>query len=177
LEKADISPDILLVQHLTERNTEKISSASKHFGEALEKAINISDEKDVNLGVRNSKCLNNLRQTLAMCKLFHQFRHFKNGANVYSPSSEEYHQDVVDLNKSIIDIAQERKIRTDFKQWQILVQSYWDSIKSENFMRFKDIKELQEFLESGDIISKVKESTESEFKEKMKRKYKIGRIF
>ncbi len=165
LEKADISPDILMVQHLTERNTEKISSASKHFGEALEKAINISDEKDVNLGVRNSKCLNTLRQTIAMGKLFRQFRPFKNGASVYSPPSEEYHQDVVDLYNSIIDIAQESKFRTDFKQWQILVQSYWDSIKSENFMRFKDVKDLQEFLQRGDIISKVKESIESSFRE------------
>jgi hypothetical protein len=165
LEKADISPDILMVQHLTERNTEKISSASKQFGEALEKAINISDEKDVNLGVRNSKCLNTLRQTIALGKLFRQFRPFKNGASVYSPPSEEYHQDVVDLYNSIIGIAQESKFRADFKQWQILVQSYWDSIKSENFMRFKDVKDLQEFLQRGDIISRVKESIESSFRE------------
>jgi GTPase Era involved in 16S rRNA processing len=165
LEKADISPDILMVQHLTERNTEKISGASKLFGEALEKAINLSDEKDVNLGVRNSKCLNTLRETIAMGKLFRQFRPFKNGASVYSPPSEEYHQDVVDLYNSIIDIAQKSKYRADFEKWQILVQSYWDSIKSENFMRFKDVKDLQEFLQRGDLISKVKKSIESSIRE------------
>jgi GTPase Era involved in 16S rRNA processing len=165
LEKADISPNILMVQHLTERNTEKVSRASEQFGKALENAINISDEKDVNLGVKNSKCLITLRQTIAMGKLFRQFRPFKNGASVYSPPSEEFHQDVVELYNSIINIAQESKFRADFKQWQALVQSYWESIKSENFMRFKDIKDLQEFLQRGDIISKVKQSIESSFRE------------
>jgi GTPase Era involved in 16S rRNA processing len=165
LEKADISPDIIMVQHLTERNSEKLTSSIKQFGDALEKAINISDEKDVNLGVRNSKCLNTLRERIAIGKLFRQFRPFKNGASVYSPPSEEYHQDVVDLFKFIIDIAHESKFRSDFKQWRILVQSYWDSLKSENFMRFKDVKELQEFLQRGQIISKVKESIESSFRE------------
>jgi hypothetical protein len=37
--------------------------------------------------------------------------------------------------------------------------------KIRKFHAIKDIKELQEFLESGDIISKVKESTESAFRE------------
>jgi hypothetical protein len=165
LEKAEIKPDILMVQHLTERNIEKISSASKNFSDALEKAILITDEKDVNLGVRNSESLKTLRNTLAMGKLFRQFRPFKNGASVNSPPSEEYHQDVVELYKYIIGIAKNRSTATDFKQWQNLVQSFWDAIRNENFMKFKDIKDLQEFFEVNDYVSKVKESIECSFRE------------
>jgi ribosome biogenesis GTPase A len=165
LEKCDISPDILMVQHLTERNTEKISSATQRFGESLENALKIADERDVNLGVRDSKCLNNLRQTIALGKLFRQFRPFKNGASVNSPPSEEYHQDIVELYKSILDIAEKSTARADFKTWQELVRMYWEGVKNENFMRFKDVKDLQDFLQRGDLISKVKESIESAFKE------------
>jgi hypothetical protein len=132
LEKAEISPDIMMVQHLTERNIEKISA---------------------------------LRQTIASGKLFHQFRPFKNGASVNSPPSEEYHQDVVDLYNSIIDIAKKSNAITDFNDWQELVHSYWDGVKNENFMRFKDVKELQDFLKRGDLIWKLKESVESAFRE------------
>ncbi len=165
LEKADVSPDILMVQHLTERNTEKISSASQRFGESLENAIKIADERDINLGVRDSKCLNKLRQTIALGKLFRQFRPFKNGASVNSPPSEEYHQDVVELYNSILDIAEKSSGRFDFKDWQELVTLFWDGVKNENFMRFKDVKDLQEFLQRSDLISKLKESIESAFRE------------
>jgi hypothetical protein len=165
LEKVDISPDILMVQHLTERNSDKMTNATKQFSDALENAINIADKKDMSLGVRNSSCLKKLRNTISLGKLFRQFRPFKNGASAYSPPSEEYHQDVVALFNSIIETAQSSHMKYDFKYWSELVQIYWDSIKDENFMRFKDVKELQGFLDTSDRIFAVKESIESTFKE------------
>jgi hypothetical protein len=54
--------------------------------------------------------------------------------------------------------------RADFKNWQELVQMYWNGVKKENLMRLKDVKNLQDFLQR-DLISKLKESIEFAFRE------------
>jgi hypothetical protein len=42
---------------------------------------------------------------------------------------------------------------------------YWNGAKNENFILFKDVKDLQDFLQRGDLILKLKESIESAFRE------------
>jgi GTPase Era involved in 16S rRNA processing len=165
LEKVDISPDLLIAQHLTERNAGKISIATKQISESLENALKICDERDKKLNLMNSKYFETLRRTIASGKLFRQFRPYKNGATVDSPPSDEYHQDVVELYKSLINIAENSKELTYFKDWQELVQIYWDELKNENLMRLKDIKKLQEFMQKGDKVSKLKEAIEFAFRE------------
>jgi hypothetical protein len=165
LEQAEVTPDILIVQHLVERNDEKILSANSIVGDALEEAMNVANDNDVNLGIRDSKCLINLKRTIRDGELFKQFSAYKDGASVNSPPSEDYHLDILDLYETILNIAQKSEKREDFQQWNTLVESYWEAVKQENFMRFKDVKDLQEFIERGDYIYKVKESIDCAFKE------------
>ncbi len=165
LEKSGIIPDLMMVQHLSERNAEKISKSSKIIGEALDNAIQLADSEIVNLGVRNSEALEKIRRTIFSGNLFRLFRPFSNGASANAPPSEEYHQDVVELYKSILEVSAMSHEKYDFKQWQILVQSYWNLVKNEEFMRFKDVKDLQEFIERNNSISNVKEAIEYSFRE------------
>jgi hypothetical protein len=165
LERSEIMPDLLMVQHLKERNVGKISKSSNIIGEALDKAIQLADREIVNLGVRNSEALEKIRTTIFSGKLFRLFRPFSNGASAYAPPSEEYHQDVVELYKSILDVSANSQSKSDFKQWEVLMQSYWNLVKKEEFMRFKDVKDLQEFIERNNCISKVKEAIEYSFRE------------
>jgi len=45
LEKANISPDILLVQHLSENNPDKLQNSTIELCEAFKRAAQLADEK------------------------------------------------------------------------------------------------------------------------------------
>ncbi|CAG8755503.1 5379_t:CDS:1, partial [Ambispora leptoticha] len=80
LEKAQMAPDIFIVQHLTEKDTSKTASSIDQFCEALQKALEVTDKKDIEMGIANSKCLNNLNDRIQKGELLKQFHPFKNGA-------------------------------------------------------------------------------------------------
>jgi len=163
LKIANISPDILIVQHLDELNNEKLATGRIGFNEALRNAFTIIDEKFLDLGVRDSGCLDKLSRTIKSKEFFKYFHPFKNGSSVNSPPSEDYHKDIVKLFNSILNIAKNSSRITDFEQWPVMVQNFWEAVKTEDFMSFKDVMGIYEFLKNDELISKVKESVESAY--------------
>ena len=163
LEKANISPDILMVQHLTtEKNEEKTGHAEEQFCQAIRKAIDLAEKKDVQMGVRNAECLNILFERIHDGTLLMQFHPFKDGATVNSPPSELYHKDVVKLYNKILDSSQQRTNRKaqtqvfEFKKWHSLVESYWQWVSSEDFaLHFKNVQEIYDFIDRGQKIAAV----------------------
>ncbi|XP_061434202.1 interferon-induced very large GTPase 1-like [Lethenteron reissneri] len=164
LEMAKMSPDIFMVQHLTERNTSKTSSGHEQFCKALQKALEFTKEKDVDMELLDVNCLTNLADRIKKGELLKQFRPFKNGASAGAPPSEEYHNDVVDLYKTILNACQKSENKIPFRDWHSLVQSYWNCVSHENFIvRFKNIKEMYEFIDHGQRIARLKERIDGAF--------------
>jgi GTPase Era involved in 16S rRNA processing len=156
---ADISPDILIVQHLDKKDDKKLAKARSDFNEALNKAFElINEDNNINIGVINPDCLNKLRQTIESEEFFKSFGPFKDGSNVNSPPSDEYHKDIVKLYDDILEIARRNSRRISFEQWPIMVQNVWNSVKAEDFMSFKGAMGLSEYLVIERLESKVKES-------------------
>ncbi|CAG8480116.1 24027_t:CDS:2 [Dentiscutata erythropus] len=165
LEKAEIVPDIFMIQHLTERNTEKTASGQIQFCEALQNALNFTDDKDTEMGITNSSCLKEINMRIQKGDFLKQFRPFKNGASPYAPPSEQYHEDVTKLYESILDACRQPHNKITFKKWYTLARSYWESVKNEQFAtQFKNIKEMYEFLERSELIAKVKEAVNAAFR-------------
>ncbi|CAG8563982.1 10873_t:CDS:2 [Ambispora gerdemannii] len=165
LEKAEMAPDIFMVQHLTERDTGKTVGGVDQFCKALQNALEIADKKDVEMGIANSKCLKNLSDRIQKGELLKQFHPFKNGASAYAPPSEQYHEDITKLYKDILDACKHSHNKIEFKQWHKLVQSYWESVSHEQFaVQFKNVKEMYEFIERGERITKVKEKIDLAFR-------------
>jgi hypothetical protein len=85
LEKAGMVPDILMVQHISERNISRLSEPEEKCREALKDALNIAEEKDIEMGISNIDCLQILDERIRKGQLLKQFRPFKNGATAYAP--------------------------------------------------------------------------------------------
>ncbi|PKK72960.1 hypothetical protein RhiirC2_864728 [Rhizophagus irregularis] len=164
LEKAGMAPDILMVQHVSERNIAKISEPEEKFREALREALKIANEQDQEMGISNTDCLHILDERIQNGQLLKPFRPFKNGATAYAPPSEQYHEDVVNLYNSIIKDCKNSKNKIEFSKWHTLIQSYWKEVSHENFaVRFKNIKEIYEFIDLGKRITKLKETIDRSF--------------
>nr|XP_032834703.1 uncharacterized protein LOC116956925 [Petromyzon marinus] len=103
LKEVKMAPDILMVQHLTERNSAMMSSAQNQFCQAIEKALELTEKKDFDMGIGDVSCLKNLTDRIQNGKLLKQFRPFKNGASAGSPPSEQYHEDVLDLVLEVLN--------------------------------------------------------------------------
>jgi GTPase Era involved in 16S rRNA processing len=156
---ADISPDILIVQHLDKKDNERLATARSDFNKALNKAFElINEDNNINFGVINPDCLNKLRQTIESEEFFKSFGPFKDGSSVNSPPSDDYHQDIVELYDDILEIARRNSRRISFEQWPIMAQNVWNSVKAEDFMSFKGAMGLSEYLVIERLESKVKES-------------------
>ncbi|GET57330.1 interferon-induced very large GTPase 1-like [Rhizophagus irregularis DAOM 181602=DAOM 197198] len=164
LEKAGMAPDILMVQHVSERNIAKISEPEEKFREALREALKIANEQDIEMGISNTDCLHILDERIRNGQLLKPFRPFKNGATAYAPPSEQYHEDVVNLYNSIIEDCKNSKNKIEFSQWHSLIQNYWKAVSHENFtVRFKNIKEIYEFIDLGKRITRLKETIDRSF--------------
>ncbi|CAG8626245.1 11083_t:CDS:2 [Gigaspora margarita] len=164
LEKAEIAPDILMVQHLTERNEAKTSTGCMEFCKALQKALNCTDKNDAELGITNAKCLKILNERIERGELLNQFRSFRNGASAYAPPSEQYHEDVTKLYKDILEACKNSRSKVSFKQWHSLINCFWESVKNEHFaVQFKNLREMYEHIERGELIEKVKEAINAAF--------------
>nr|XP_032834726.1 interferon-induced very large GTPase 1-like [Petromyzon marinus]XP_032834728.1 interferon-induced very large GTPase 1-like [Petromyzon marinus] len=173
LEEVKMAPDILMVQHLTERNSAMMSSAQNQFCQAIEKALELTEKKDFDTGIADVSCLKNLTDRIQNGKLLKQFRPFKNGASAGSPPSAQYHEDVMDLYKTILDTCAKSGGSVLFSEWHSRLQSFWSCISKDNFaVRFKNIKEIYEFIDRGHRIAAVKEAADAAFflhTEKLKR--------
>ncbi|GES87321.1 interferon-induced very large GTPase 1-like [Rhizophagus clarus] len=164
LEKAEMAPDILMVQHVSERNIAKISEPEEKFRGALREALKIADEQDIEMGIFNTDCLKILDERIRNGQLLKPFRPFKNGATAYAPPSEQYHEDVVNLYNSIINDCKNSQNKIEFSQWHSLIHDYWKAVSHENFaVRFKNIKEIYEFIDLGKRITKMKETIDRSF--------------
>nr|XP_032834298.1 uncharacterized protein LOC116956641 isoform X1 [Petromyzon marinus]XP_032834300.1 uncharacterized protein LOC116956641 isoform X1 [Petromyzon marinus] len=164
LEQVKMAPDILMVQHLTEVNLTNTSSGQDQFCEALKHAIKLTQEKDVDVGILDVNCLKKIADRIQNEELLKQFRPFKNGASAGAPPSEQYHADVVDLYKTILDACQQSDNKMLFSDWYSLVHNYWSLVLNENFaVRFKNIQEMYEFIERGKQIAALKDNIDSAF--------------
>jgi hypothetical protein len=164
LGKAGMAPDILMVQHVSERNKAKMSEPEEKFREALQEALKITDEQYIEMGISNTDCLQILDKRIQNGQLIKTFRPFKNGATAYAPPSEQYHEDVVNLYNSIINDCKNSQNKMEFSQWHSLIHNYWKEVSHENFaVRFKNIKEIYEFIVLGKRITKLKETIDRSF--------------
>ncbi|CAB5204505.1 unnamed protein product [Rhizophagus irregularis] len=164
LEKAGMAPDILMVQHISERNVSRLSEPEEKFRAALKDALKIAEEKDIEMGISNIDCLQIIDERIRKGQLLKQFRPFKNGATAYAPPSEQYHEDVVNLYNSIIEDCKNSKNKIEFSEWHSLIQNYWNAVSHEDFaVRFKNIKEIYEFIDLGKRIAILKETIERSF--------------
>jgi len=165
LEKAEIAPDILMVQHLlSEKNSEKLSQSEETFCEAIRKAIDLAEKKDVEVGVRNAKCLHELFTRIQNGTLLTQFHPYKDGATANAPASEAYHDDVVDFYQKILSCCRSSKTVIEFNNWKTLLESYWECVTQEDFaLRFKNVKEIHDFIDRGQRIADVKQAIDAAF--------------
>ncbi|CAG8653707.1 2834_t:CDS:2, partial [Racocetra fulgida] len=164
LEKVGMSPDIIMVQHVSERNASKLSEPEQKFLNALQKALEIVKEKDGDIGSQNLECLGILDARLKKGQLLKLFSSFKDGATVYSPQSKQYHKNVIDLYNSVIVDCKNQKEKKNFSDWHKLIKSYWDAISHEDFaLRFKNIKEIYEFIDLDKQITMLKGTIDISF--------------
>ncbi|RHZ83940.1 hypothetical protein Glove_86g224 [Diversispora epigaea] len=164
LEKAGMAPDILMVQHISERNSARLSEPEEKFRDALQEALKVADEQDTVMGVSSIKCLQILDERIKKGQLLKPFRPFKDGATAHAPPSGQYHEDVVNLYNSILDDCKNSQRKIEFAKWSSLIQDYWRAVSHEDFaVRFKNIKEIYEFIDLGKRITKVKETIDEAF--------------
>jgi len=165
LEQADIAPDILLVQHLlTEKNSEKLSQSEEQFCEAIRNAIDLADKKDFQVGVSSAKCLRELFARIQNGTLLTQFHPYKDGATANAPPSEAYHNDVVSLYENILGCCESSRSVFSFNKWRTLLESYWECVIQEDFaLRFKNVKEIYDFIDRGQRIANVKQAIDKAF--------------
>ncbi|CAG8562505.1 16559_t:CDS:2, partial [Cetraspora pellucida] len=102
LEKANMAPDILMVQHVSERNIAKLTKPEEKFQNAVQEALKITDKQDTRMGISSMKCLQTLEERIKDGKLLKLFQPFKDGATAHAPPSGQYHDDIVNLYKSIL---------------------------------------------------------------------------
>lgn len=82
----------------------------------------------------------------------------------YAPPSEQYHKDVINLYNAIIDDYKNSQKKIKFSDWYSLTQNYWSAVSHKDFaVRFKNIKEIHEFICLGKKITKLKETIDRAF--------------
>jgi GTPase Era involved in 16S rRNA processing len=160
LKRADISPDVTMVQHLlTEKNEEKTLKMEEEVCRAIQNAIDLAERKDVQVGALNTRCWQTLLRRIQDKTLLLHFHPFKDGATVNSPPSELYHEDIIRLYTKILTSSKESKAAIDFKKWYSLVESFWEFVSADDFaLHFKNTKEIYEFIDRGQRIAQVKEA-------------------
>ncbi|OXA58772.1 uncharacterized protein LOC118434886 [Folsomia candida] len=167
LDEAEMTPDILMVQHLTERDATKTLRGSEEFCNAIKEAIDLTEKKDMDIGIRNSKSLTKLLHRVQNGSHLKQFRPFKNGSTVNAPPSTEYHEDVVELYSIILESVKAKATQDrhrEFCKWHNLIGSYWEAVEEQDFtLRFKNIAAINEFIDRGVKIAKVKQAAEKTF--------------
>jgi len=152
----------MLVQHMSERNQDKLQQGLEQFRQALDKAFELADKDYMAVGIKNFKSLSKLMERIKTGQLLYQFPPFKSGATVFAPPSDKYHKAIVYLYDKIISACNSS---VPFNRWHKSVKSYWDAVSREDFaLRFKNIKQFYEFLERSTYIAKVKEHYEYAFR-------------
>ncbi|RHZ71347.1 hypothetical protein Glove_259g10 [Diversispora epigaea] len=164
LENAVMAPDILMVQHVSERISSRLSEPEERFRNALQEALKIADKQNTVMGVSSVKCLQILDKRIKKGQLLKLFRPFKDGATAHALPSRQYHQDVINLYNSILNDCKNSQRKIEFAKWSSLIQDYWRAVSHEDFaVRFKNIKEIYEFIDLGKRITKVKETIDEAF--------------
>ena len=164
LEMTEMSSDILLVQHLSEKNDSKMSACKDSFIKAIEFAFNLAKNNHAEIGVLNSGFLTNLTQRIRSGKFLKLFGPLKDGPSVNAAPSKNYHADVVDLYKTILSISKQSSNKHTFYYWSRIVESYWSCVSQENFaLCFKNAKKMIEFIDSEQKLANVREAIERAF--------------
>ncbi|PKC70425.1 hypothetical protein RhiirA1_454763 [Rhizophagus irregularis] len=168
LEKVRLAPGIYILQHTSERNEAKISEAIEAFRDTAPK---IANDKDIEIGISNTDCLQTLDKRIRSGQLLKQFRPFKNGATAYSPPSEQYHDDVVTLCNSIINDCKNLQNRIEFSKigLQIPVLSVKCEECEECEKTNKENAELEKYLQR-----KNNKECEKETKQTIKKYIKLN---
>ncbi|CAG8728830.1 6083_t:CDS:2 [Gigaspora margarita] len=157
LEKAGMSPDIIMVQHVPEKNELKLSEPEQRFREALRKALETVEKRDGEVGAQNLDCLGILDERIKSGKLLKLFAPFKDGATAYSQPSKKYHEDIVELYNSIISDCKKSKSKKNFLDWSNLITCYWDAVDHEDFaVQFKNLNEMYEFFKLKKQVANLK---------------------
>jgi len=164
LEKTDMASDILVIQHLQERNELRLSAGKESFCIALNEAFNLAQKHCTDMGALDTACLNNLVRRIQSETFLKQFSPLKDGASVNAPPSEAYHKDVVELYKSILSVSKDLKNKHTILTWSKIVGSYWSCAKEENFaLRFKNAKKMIEFIDRERKLASIRDSIEYTF--------------
>ncbi|CAG8536656.1 22870_t:CDS:2 [Cetraspora pellucida] len=147
----DISPDILMVQHVTKKNSIKFIDIERKFYETLQGVLEITRKEDNKARAYNFERLSRLKDK----KLLKLFSSFKDDITAHSSPSKQYHKDIVDFYNSIIDNCKTSQSKKKFSDWFPLIKSYWDVVSNEN-SSFEEIKETYDFIEFGNQIANLK---------------------
>ncbi|CAG8591483.1 32092_t:CDS:1, partial [Racocetra persica] len=153
LEKVGMSPDMIMVQHVSERNTAKLNESVQKFRDSLQEALKLIEEKDGEMVSLNPECLDILDARIKSGKLLKIFSPFKDGTTPYSPPSKKYHEDIIDLYNSIINDCEKSKSKKNFADWYKLTINYWDAVSQEYFV--KNINEIYRFIELKKLEKRV----------------------
>ncbi|CAG8588849.1 45855_t:CDS:2, partial [Gigaspora margarita] len=121
--RLDIYPDILMVQHVSEKNMTKLIDLEQKFHENFQEILETVKENNSEIRARNLEYLSEVKDK----KLLKIFTSFKDGITASSPPSKQYHNDVVDLYNFIIDNCKNPQSRKKFSDWCLLIKSYWDA--------------------------------------------------
>ncbi|CAG8509992.1 13233_t:CDS:2, partial [Cetraspora pellucida] len=144
------SPNILIVQHVTENNKPKSIELEQKFQTIFREVLENVKQIDGKTEACNFECLSKIKDK----KLHKIFTPFKNG-KIYFPSSKQYHKDIVDLYNSIINECKDSMIKVTFSEWFPLIKGYWDTALCEDSFILK-FKETFDFIKLGKQIAKLK---------------------
>lgn len=165
LAKANIATQVLRVQHVSEKEESKLSAAEGQFFDALKVAIDLAENKSTQTGTVSSSSLRNIKRSLGGNGLVKYFGHFKSGAAPNAPPSEQYQNDIVDLYQMILRSAKQSCEYVNFCEWHDLAVSYWKALQNEDFaVKFKNIREMCDFLAQASKISNINDLTDSSFR-------------
>ncbi|KAF0465721.1 interferon-induced very large GTPase 1-like [Gigaspora margarita] len=166
----DKSLNIFIVQHAIDNNKVELKQKfHENFQKILRKTVKATDSK---MGAHNKEYLSKIEDE----NLLKIFAPFKNNTASYSPPSKQYHEDIVDLYKSIIKNCENSKNKKKFSKWFQLIKGYWDAVVREDFS-FLKINETYDFIELGIQSAKLKEIIDMAFlKHKKLIEYEIRTI-
>ncbi|CAG8601277.1 8316_t:CDS:2, partial [Racocetra persica] len=152
--RLDMFPDILMVQHVEEKNMTKLIDLEHEFHAILQEVLETVKKKDSKIRARNFEYISKAKDK----KLLKLFAPFKDGITSYSSPSKEYHDDVVDLYNSIIELCNNSQNKKRFFDWFSLIKSYWEaaSRESSSSISFEEIEEIYDFIKFGNQIANLK---------------------
>ncbi|CAG8572898.1 4091_t:CDS:2 [Cetraspora pellucida] len=154
LTRLDMFPDILMVQHVEEKNTTNLIDLDHEFHAILQEVLETVKKNDSKIKARNFEYISKAKDK----KLLKLFAPFKDNINSYSSPSKQYHNDVVDLYNSVIEHCNNSKSKKRFSDWFLLIKSYWEAVsrESSSSSSFAEIEETYDFIEFGKQIAKLK---------------------